>query len=214
MKANILTDRLPDTVIINGAEHRINSDFRVSIRFDIMIRDKSIPDAAKMIEMLKLYYNEIPEDVNEAVSAILLFYNCGEDKSAVDTEENEKKHTAKKKKNIIQYSFSQDAPYIYAAFQEQYGINLQQIQTGGLHWWEFIAMFRSLHEDTKMGQIMYYRTVSTSGMPNAKRKAINELKKLYAINDDTDVDSKVSLTKRNSEMMDYVRRRVEDARKE
>lgn len=207
-KVNIITDSLPHMVTVGGTKLHINSDFRTSIRFDIMLRDKSIPDEIKIIRMFEMYYQVIPEDTEQAVQAVLWFYNCGYQNRNNVLEEKKNKRPVRKKENIIRYSFLQDAPYIYAAFQEQYHIDLQQIKDNDLHWWQFIALFDSLREDTQMGKIMYYRTVSTSGMPNAKRRAVNELKKQYALKDEVSCDMKVALAKRNADWKEYVRKRV------
>ena len=52
---NILTDQLPETVLVAGQEHKINTDFRVSIRFEEMIQDKNITEEQRffMEELLK-----------------------------------------------------------------------------------------------------------------------------------------------------------------
>lgn len=210
VQINILTDRLPKGIIIGGAEYPINFDFRTSIRFEIMLRDNSISDEIKIMRMMEMYFKHMPFDVTQAVKGILWFYNGGRYNDYCGEVEHKDKHNARRKDSTIKYSFIEDAPYIYAAFREQYGINLQRIEDDALHWWEFIALFDALREDTKMGQIMYYRTVSTSGMPNAKRRAINELKKKYAIKDEVSCDMKVALTKRNADWKGYVKKRIGD----
>ena len=44
---SILVDRLPKSVEIGGAEYQINTGFRTSILFEMLIRDKGIPDQVK-----------------------------------------------------------------------------------------------------------------------------------------------------------------------
>lgn len=205
MGYNILTDKLPATVKINGAEYCINADFRTSIRFEIMMNDKSIPDEVKIQRMLLMYYPEIPPDKNKAVESVMWFYNH----EKRNKEEKDDRRT-RRRKSAISYSFAQDGTYIYASFMEQYGINLQNIPDDALHWWEFIALFEALSENTQMGKIIYYRTVSTSGMSNAKRRSVNELKKLYALRDDVSCDMKVALAKRNAGWKEYVKKRIGD----
>ena len=70
---NILTERAPKTVNIGGAEIPINSDFRVSIRFEQLI-DEPIPDEEKILQALALYYPFPVTDISEAINKMLWFY--------------------------------------------------------------------------------------------------------------------------------------------
>lgn len=65
--ANIILDVLPETVEIDGAEYRINSDFRISILFELLMQDDEVGKRQKLIQGLKLYYPEIPQNMTEAV---------------------------------------------------------------------------------------------------------------------------------------------------
>ena len=74
---NVLTDRLPKTVEVDGKTYEINSNFRTGIKFEIMIDEKkSGSDIVK--EALKLFYPVIPQDIEEAVQKIVWFYCCGQ----------------------------------------------------------------------------------------------------------------------------------------
>lgn len=200
---NILTEHLPGHVLVNGVEYQIYSDFRTGIHFEELM-GKRVPDEQKIMNMLNLYYPHVPDDLEGAVNAILDFYNGTEKKK-----DNDKgKKTGKEKKAI--YSFSQDAPYIFAAFLQQYGINLNRIASEDLHWWEFIALFEALDDNTLMRKIMYYRDVSTAGMPAKERKRILKLKELYKLEDDTPTDAKTALAKRNANMKAYIQRRMRE----
>lgn len=53
-------------------------------------------------------------------------------------------------------SFEQDAPFIYAAFRQAYGIDLFQEQ-GKLQWWEFVALLGALPSDTRLSNIIDIR---------------------------------------------------------
>ena len=75
--ANIILDVLPETVEIDGAEYRINSDFRISILFELLMQDDEVGKRQKLIQGLKLYYPEIPQNMTEAVEKMIWFYRCG-----------------------------------------------------------------------------------------------------------------------------------------
>ena len=51
---NILTDPAPKTVTIGGAEVPINSDFRASVRFEMMMEDSSLSELDKTVKALSL----------------------------------------------------------------------------------------------------------------------------------------------------------------
>lgn len=205
---NILVDPLPDVVIVGGMEYQINTGFRTSVLFELLVRDKKIPDQAKIIGMLQLYYPQEPADKDEAIKKILWFYNCGKQ----EEKKEERNKTAKDfRQDKALYSFEQDAPLIYAAFLAEYGIDLQDIED--LHWWKFSALFDGLSDDRKIRQVMRIRGMDTSGLSTKEIKRINDLKKYYALKDDVTVNSKVALAQRNARMKEYVRRRLEEVNK-
>lgn len=198
MRYDMLTQNPPEKVEIQGKLYPINWDFRIGIKMEALLRS-SASDKEKYIEILKLYYPLIPADIETAIEKVLWFYLCGE-----KAKEEEEKKQRYKRRNSDQPAcvFSQDAPYVYAAFKQQYEIDLTS--NVSLHWWKFMALFESLDEDTKMSRIMYYRKVSTSGMSKPQRAYINEMKKLYQIQPGS---VKRTLEQRNQEWIEYVRKR-------
>lgn len=204
MSWNILTGKLPETVLVKGTEYPIRWGFRTSILFEIMMRDKSISEEIKLERMLSMYYPSIPSDSEAAINAALWFYNH----RMREQEKEEKGRGRTGRKKGPSYSFAQDGDYIYASFMEQYRMDLNRIGDEELHWWEFIALFEALNENTQMGKIIYYRSVSTSGMSSEKRRHINEMKKFYALKDNVGCDMKVELARRNARWKDYVKKRV------
>lgn len=171
--ANIILDVLPETVEIDGAEYRINSDFRISILFELLMQDDEVGKRQKLIQGLKLYYPEIPQNMTEAVDKMIWFYRCGK-----ETESGGHGSGSGREKHI--YSFEHDDDYIYAAFLEQYGIDLQDIEE--LHWWKFRALFRGLSEDTEFVKIMGYRSVKiTSKMSKEQREFYKKMQSIHAL---------------------------------
>ena len=201
MRCDILTRALPVTVNISGMEYPINWDFRIGIQFNDLLRS-SIPEGRKFIDMLSLYYPNIPNDVEKAVDQIKWFYRCGDELDEENEKAPVKRRYHQRKSKDPAFVFSQDAAYIYASFREQYGIDLTQGES--LHWWKFMALFESLDEDTKMSRILYYRQASTSGMPKNRRAFINEMKKLYRIRDG---GGNMTLAQRNQNWKDYIKER-------
>lgn len=169
---NILIDLLPTSVEIDSIEYEINSNFRISMLFEILMQDYELNEEDKIIQTLQLYYPVIPQNVNEAIEQLLWFYRCGK-----DTKESSGRG---KGKNSQIYSFDYDDDYIYSAFLDQYNIDLQDVDY--LHWWKFKAMFKSLKEDNEIVKIMGYRAMDISKIKDKEQKEFyRNMKKLYEI---------------------------------
>ena len=172
---NLLIDLVPNTVEIDNEEYEINSDFRTSILFELLMQDSSVEDEDKYNMALNLYYPKIPpkDKRNEAVEQMLWFYRCGKD--VIKSKGNGKG------KSVTQiYSFEHDDDYIYAAFMDQYNIDLQDI--GYLHWWKFKAMFKALKGDNEIVKIMGYRSMDLSKIKDREQKSYyKKMQELYQI---------------------------------
>jgi hypothetical protein len=197
---NFIISGFPESVEIDGIQYPIRHDFKTGMKFE-MVRDGDASDEEKLEEMLKLYYPKVPGNVKAAIDKMLWFYHCGKEESE---EEDKRRYQGRESKEPA-YCLEQDAPYVYAAFREQYGIDLTE---SSMHWWEFAALFESLGEDTKMWKIMYYRKVRLSGFSKDKRAFINEMKKMYRINRGGP-GKRLSLEERNLRWKIHVQKRRE-----
>lgn len=169
---NLLYEQPPHTVKVCGEEYPINWDFATSVEFEVMMQDDSLGDEEKLIRAFSLYYPEIPPDPAEALEQLLWFYRGGD-------EPDEAGQSAAQGQQGPVYSFSFDHEYIYAAFMDQYGIDLQTVN---LHWWCFRALFKGLREDNQISKIIGYRSVKITGnMSDEQRSFYRSMKKLYQI---------------------------------
>lgn len=172
---NILVDLLPEKVTIDNKKYKINSDFRSSILFELLMQDKSVGKEDKIFMALELYYPIIPTDINLAIEKMLWFYRCGKDIS-----KSKGNGKSKSKSSTQIYSFEHDDDYIYSAYLDQYSIDLQDIEY--LHWWKFKAMFKALKEDNMIVKIMGYRSMDLSKIKDKEQKSYyNHMKELYRI---------------------------------
>ncbi|WP_346962404.1 bacteriophage Gp15 family protein [Clostridium sp.] len=179
---NLLIDLLPNKVNIEGEDYEINSDFRTSILFELLMQDNTISEEDKIIQALELYYPKLPKDINKAIEGVLWFYRCGKDEV-----ENKNKGTGKST-NV--YSYNYDDDYIYSAFLDQYGIDLQDVEY--LHWWKFKAMFKSLKEDNEVVKIMGYRAMDVNKIKDKEQKAhYAKMQELYKIPINKDEEEKL-----------------------
>ncbi|PWM21009.1 MAG: hypothetical protein DBX97_02860 [Collinsella tanakaei] len=163
----LLTKELPETVLIDGRNVKINTDFRVSIEFELLMLDDLITDEEKLVRTLQLYYEKIPENIVEALEKCIWFYSCG-------------KANKKRKASKTLYRFDTDADYIYAAFLSQYKIDLLELPY--MHWWKFRSMFQGLGEENEFAKIIGYRAIDISSkMTSEQKRFYKRMKEQYKI---------------------------------
>ena len=172
---NILIDKLPHSVIVDNIDTEIVSDFRTSILFEQLMKDSSVNDDVKIELALNLYFpKQYIINTVDAVNKIIWFYSGGKDIKESSGKSNSS--------NINIYDFEQDADYIYAAFMEQYKMDLADIDY--LHWWKFKSLFYGLNKDIQLSKIMFYRSIElTDDMTKSERKFYRDMKRLYALED-------------------------------
>ena len=167
---NMLTDSVPESLTIAGTEYEINTDFRVWLKFEMLLSDEVEDSKTTLFDIKKLIFmSELPPDRadEEATEKILWFYRCGKP---------EQKGGGSSKK-IFDYDY--DDGYICAAFMEQYHIDLNK---ANLHWWKFHALMLSLSENTEFVKIMGYRAIEIKSTMSAAQKAFyQKMKKHYKL---------------------------------
>lgn len=189
---NVLVDRLPSAVSLNGRRYQLETDFRAAVAFEIMV-DKGEEDIYTL--MAPFYPHDFPE-TEDAVEAALWFYRCGED---IPKE--------KPKKGPRSYSFEIDAETIFADFWHYYNIDLS---SEGLHWWVFRALLANLPDDSGYKQRAYYRTCDLKGLPKAEQERIKRIRNIIAIKKEN--TGKMTLEERNALMLEYVAKRHEETK--
>lgn len=183
---NPLIDKLPETIEVSGSFFAIETDFRASIRFELMMHDPEIPENEQALEALKIYlpYLDwdssdpddrtlfIAEHAKEAIQKICDFY-IGAEKAS----RHRGRSSGGSAKQIYDYEF--DAAEIYASFRTAYNIDLSKSQ---LHWWQFHDLLLSLPDDTPIKKIMRIRATKPDPKASAaERSRIAKLKDLYAL---------------------------------
>lgn len=180
---NILIDLLPSSVEIDGTEYDINTDFRISVLFSLLMEDDELTEEQKVLQALSLYYPVIPTDIGKAIEQIKWFYSCGKSDKPIGS----KKRKANSKKV---FDFEADSNYIYSAFMSQYRIDLQDIRQ--LHWWKFKALLEGLKEDNKLSKIIEYRSVDLSKIKDKEqRKFYKDMQKQYSLKKENKEDLKL-----------------------
>lgn len=152
---NILTETLPTAIEIANTEYQINSDFRTALRIILAFEDAELTPQEKQIILLSSLFVTIPADVEQAIVKANLFLNGGK----VDDKEPEPYRL---------YSFAKDADFIFAAFRQTHGIDLQ---TADLHWWKFLALFMDLGSETTFCQLVSLRKRIKTGKASKEERA-------------------------------------------
>lgn len=166
----------PMDLNINGESFFIKTDFRDWVQFEKTINQYAETEEEKITNLAKaidfILDGKIPDvPLNLLVDGVLNFYSCSDDWKTIKT--------GKSSGNAV-FDYEYDSLFMYSAFKEQYGIDLEDIEY--LHWWKFRAMFRGLKNDCKLSEIIGYRAIKIDGkMPKSQRDFYNEMKKTYAI---------------------------------
>lgn len=130
--------KLPDAITVSGNLYKIKTDFRYWIRFSQCLKTGE--------SFGFIFIDEPPEDkIEEVLKQLMEFYNP----------KTELPRPARKGNNDVTLDYDIDAEYIYAAFYEQYRIDLLDSNLN-LHWWKFCALLKGLH-NTRLSEIMGYR---------------------------------------------------------
>lgn len=172
---------LPESIVVDGTDIPINTDFRASIAFEELMQDARLTDEERISGILEAYFGDaaLPTvsrlcadgKAGALFQAIMDFYRCG-------APEPPKPQKSERRA----YSFSTDEKRIYAAFSDQYGLDLYSVEY--LHWWKFSAMFSALSDTTEMAKVMHIRTAEfEKGMTAKERAALRRAKKIYALPD-------------------------------
>lgn len=175
---NVLIERLPREISINGQAFAVDADFRTCLRIILAFEDPELTGSEKASVLLANLYEDKPEDVEAAVEAGVTFLNGGK---AVESEDVGD-FTGRL------YSFNQDAPYIYSAFRQTHGIDLESVEF--LHWWKFLYLFMDLGNETTFCNLVSLRKrVKTGKASKEELAAYREMRDLVEIEEpDTRTD--------------------------
>lgn len=170
---DLLTDALP--TVWHG--RRIDPDFRHMVRLSAAYSHGEVeadPEAFAR-QLCQQFYTGIyiPRVFVELWQGVIDFYLAGEQAA-----EPAAAKPASRPDTGPAFDYRCDAPYIVAAFQQAYGIDLT---TAKLHWFRFRALFAALPEDTLMAKIMGWRTLDLADYEGSMREHYAALKERFAL---------------------------------
>ncbi len=165
---NILTEKLPTSVCVNGKFYKINPDFKTAVK--IITYSEENEGIKLMIYALKTFYEEVPEDIAGAIAEMRKFFNGKGDS-----------RRAEERKKAPLFSFDRDADIIFSSFYGQYGINLAE---DNLHWYVFVALLRGLCGDNMFSRVLEIRSLNISDIKDeGQRKRLESLKQKYSLSE-------------------------------
>lgn len=184
---NVLLDRLPTEIFVSGKPVSIFPDFRTWILFEQINLDCTLTNQQKAERSLQLVFPDLLQVMNhtpeEIVEKMLWFYRGGDRQPNAyqlrEAKREEAQQEAGTGSHLAYYDYDFDADYIYAAFLQQYGLDLNE---STMHWWKFRAMFAGLTEQTKFVQIMGYRATKIDNhMTDSQKRFYRKMKQIYAL---------------------------------
>ena len=180
---NILMNQAP-TYVKLPRKVQINTDYRTSIKYELLMTDRSVSNDEKLKKALFLYfgkqiYHFTAAEITNAVDELLWFYTCGKDKDDIAEMSDNKDSKLRPAGMNRVYDYMHDAEYIYTAFLQQYNVDLQKEQ---IHWWKFKAMFKSLTDQCEFVKIMGYRSIKIdNNMTKSQKEFYSEMKRIHAL---------------------------------
>lgn len=136
---NLKKAKLPEAVEVSGSFYKIHTDFR----YWLMFLEVTEQESPLLTDFDFIYIDAVPDDRQEGINALSGFFSV---KRALPRSTGEDS-------GVKAIDYTTDADLIFAAFYEQYGLDLTEAK---LHWHKFSALMGGLH-DTLLSKIIEYR---------------------------------------------------------
>lgn len=154
---------LTNVIQIDEEYFPIKTDYRVWLRFWRELKNLT-PDS--VVNFKYVFVPSVPLNVQKAFDECMKFF----------VNANPLPRSVGGSTNIIPYDYDIDSDYIYAAFMQQYGIDLLDTD---LHWHKFKALFDSITEPCKLATIIVNRCYTGTDKDYVKQKQAWEIVLLH-----------------------------------
>jgi len=180
---------LPTTAEIDGVEVPIRTDFRVCLEIIEALNDADLDDSDRSAVALALFYPDLDavHNYDEALLQCLIFLDGGRERNY-------------NKKSPRLMDWAQDFDRIIAPVNRVLGYEARAVpydaeaNTGGLHWWTFLAAYMEMGNKCLFSQIVNIREKLKRG-----KKLDKEERAWYNRNRDL-VDLKTQYTEAEKEI--------------
>lgn len=160
---------LPHTVVVDGEDYEVETDFRVWIEAERELRETG--SVAYWV-----FAGEHPSFLSDWKTPVLEFM----------ASPNPTPRSSGDGGGPRLFDFVDDGEYIVASFMQAYGIDLT---TADMHWHLFRALFNGLPDDTKMARIMSYRAYDPADAKRKREAVMSELRNAWALPKENDAES-------------------------
>ena len=148
---------LPTSVSFGEETHEIRTDFRVILDIITMLSDSELTNDDKAEALLEMFY-VAPEEIFDRRAAV---------KAAFSFMDNSGREKQKKSPKLTDWE--QDFNYIISPINRVLGYDPRGVRydmetnTGGVHWWTFLAAFMEIGPDCLYSQIVNIREKQARG---------------------------------------------------
>lgn len=164
---------LPAEIEVGGKFFAVKTGHPYWFRFSEIIREKEVrADAFDY-----LFESEIPEDRKSAFDALVKFFAPEKELPRIES---------RSEGGEIALDYVLDADLIYAAFLEQYGVDLFERE---IHWHKILAMIEGLHS-TKLNDVIGYRLYTKPAKNDSYERSMERLKRIWRIETEEDRKAK------------------------
>lgn len=173
---NLFCEPFPDSVRIGNQNLEIVTDFREWIRFHDLISDTDVPDGLKL-HFLREWFVHPPDFLTEShINALCDFYHA----DAIDYHRDEEQKKEKPAPKPPVFDWCIDAKFLISDFRRFYQMDLFSVHY--LHWWQFLALFRGLPEESTCQQRIGYRSIQLKDIKDKnEKKRIKKIKNAIAL---------------------------------
>lgn len=170
---NLFYEDYPKSIMADGQEIRIRTDFREYIRLIDLLKEDKLRDYEKWQFIIQYFY-ERPDNMASALDGLVDFVNLEQLREKISESNEDEQEESVDSRPL--FSFQYDYPYILSGFLSSYGINLRSVDY--MHWWEFRLLFDGLPEDTEIKKRIMYRAINPAEIKdNEERKRIIKIQK-------------------------------------
>lgn len=178
VKMGLITEVWDTTVVYRGRRYRTHTAYDTVLAVQQLYREEELSDLDKATQALKMFlHHSFRIRWMKASYRFGLLEEIFEQQIKVGVG-----HPAPPGHSRL-VDFELDGEYIYAAFLQDYGMDLIE-QQGKLHWKKFLALFQGLSDDTRIRQIMRIRGMKEPAPTKYNQEQIQqirELKSYYAL---------------------------------
>jgi hypothetical protein len=187
-----LSSSIDDTFDYEGEILNINMNFDNILLLFEMFDDDTLTDADKIdialdmlvIESDKLKFSSFEEMVEFFNYVMKEFLEIDLNKKKQKNGNKDQDGEEEEPEKFMDYQ--KDADIIYASFMAAYRIDLFEMQ-GKLHWKKFKALISHLSDDSKLKQVIGYRTAKIPTGKNVNKDHVDHIKKMkrvYSLEDE------------------------------